>query len=112
MPSTPLERSVRATAARASSRHGSRRVRCGSHLVHIRATTPQQGRGRVGPMATKGFRSAGHTPSLVAALVHFDVSFMVWVLLGALGAFVASDLHLSATQKGLMVAVPPLGGAV
>ena len=62
-------------------------------------------------MATKGFRDAGHTPSLIAALVHFDISFMVWVLLGALGAYVASDLNLSAAQKGLMVAVPPLGGA-
>ena len=62
-------------------------------------------------MATKGFRRAGHTPSLVAALVHFDISFMVWVLLGALGAYVSSELHLSAAQKGLMVAVPPLGGA-
>ena len=62
-------------------------------------------------MAAKGFRDAGHTPSLVAALVHFDISFMVWVLLGALGAYVAQDLGLSAVQKGLMVAVPPLGGA-
>ncbi len=62
-------------------------------------------------MAIKGFRDAGHTPSLVAALVHFDISFMVWVLLGALGAYVGSDLHLSAAQKGLMVAVPPLGGS-
>lgn len=43
--------------------------------------------------------------------MHFDVSFMVWVLLGALGAYVSSDLHLTAAQKGLMVAVPPLGGA-
>lgn len=56
-------------------------------------------------------RKAGHTPSLVAALVHFDVSFMTWVLLGALGAYIASDLGLSPAQKGLMVAVPPLGGA-
>ena len=63
-------------------------------------------------MTVKGFRNAGHTPSLIAALVHFDVSFMVWVLLGALGAFVASDLHLSSAQKGLMVAIPPLGGAI
>lgn len=62
-------------------------------------------------MAARGFRHAGHTPSLVAALVHFDVSFMCWVLLGALGPYVASDLGLDATQKGLMVAVPPLGGA-
>ncbi len=62
-------------------------------------------------MSAEGFRHAGHTPSLVAALVHFDVSFMVWVLLGALGAYVANDLGLSAAQKGLMVAVPALGGA-
>ncbi len=56
-------------------------------------------------------RGAGHTPSLVAALLHFDVSFMVWVLLGALGATIGADLHLSALQKGLMVAVPPLSGS-
>lgn len=62
-------------------------------------------------MSAKGFRQAGHPPSLVAALVHFDVSFLCWVLLGALGAYVAADLGLSATQKGLLVAVPPLGGA-
>ena len=62
-------------------------------------------------MSAKGFRSAGHPPSLAAALLHFDVSFMVWVLLGALGAYVAADLDLSSAQKGLMVAVPALGGA-
>ena len=63
-------------------------------------------------MRASGFRQAGHQPTLVAALLHFDVSFMVWVLLGALGAYIASDLGLSGTQKGLMVAVPPLGGSV
>lgn len=29
-------------------------------------------------MTTKGFRTAGNFPTLIAALVHFDVSFMVW----------------------------------
>jgi NNP family nitrate/nitrite transporter-like MFS transporter len=62
-------------------------------------------------MATSGFRQAGHLPSLAAALIHFDVSFLCWVLVGALGAYIADDLGLSPTQKGLMVAVPPLGGA-
>ena len=57
-------------------------------------------------------RGAGHTPSLIAALLHFDVSFMVWVLLGALGATIAADLDLTPFEKGLMVAVPPLGGSV
>ena len=37
---------------------------------------------------------------------------MCWVLLGALGAYVADDLGLSPMAKGLVVAVPPLGGAV
>ncbi|MEJ5255729.1 MAG: MFS transporter [Acidimicrobiales bacterium] len=63
-------------------------------------------------MAIKGFRSAGHLPSLIAALVHFDVSFMVWVLVGALSVYIAEDLQLSSAQKGLMVAVPPLGGSL
>ncbi len=61
--------------------------------------------------AISQLRGKGHTPSLVAGLLHFDVSFMVWVIVGALGAFIAKDLHLSPAQKGLMVAVPPLGGS-
>ncbi|MDA0182441.1 MFS transporter [Solirubrobacter phytolaccae] len=58
------------------------------------------------------FRRAGHTPSLVAALLHFDVSFAVWVILGALGAYIAEDLGLSAAEKGVLVAVPLLSAAV
>jgi MFS transporter, NNP family, nitrate/nitrite transporter len=61
-------------------------------------------------VSARGFSRVGHAPSLVASLLHFDVSFMVWVLLGALGAYVAADLDLTPAQKGLMVAVPPLGG--
>jgi len=57
------------------------------------------------------FMQAGHPRSLVAALVHFDVSFMTWVLLGALGAYVGEDLGLSASEKGLLVALPLLSAA-
>jgi NNP family nitrate/nitrite transporter-like MFS transporter len=63
-------------------------------------------------MKVSEFRKAGDTPSLVAALVHFDVSFMVWVMLGALGAYIAEDLALSASAKGLLVAVPLVSAAV
>ena len=49
--------------------------------------------------------------TLIAAFVHFDVSFMVWVLLGPLALFIARDLDLSITQKAFLVSVPPLGGA-
>jgi MFS transporter, NNP family, nitrate/nitrite transporter len=59
----------------------------------------------------KGFLKAGHLPTLFAAFLYFDLSFMVWVLLGPLGVAVAKDLHLNAADKGLMVATPVLAGA-
>src|SRR3954469_11744384 len=58
------------------------------------------------------FRRAGHMPSLIAALLHFDVSFAIWVVLGALGAYIAEDLGLNAAQKGVVVAIPLLSAAV
>jgi NNP family nitrate/nitrite transporter-like MFS transporter len=63
-------------------------------------------------MDIAALRRSGHTPSLLAALLHFDASFMAWVLLGALGAYIGEDLGLSASAKGLMVAVPLLSAAV
>jgi NNP family nitrate/nitrite transporter-like MFS transporter len=48
----------------------------------------------------------------LAAWLHFEISFMVWVLIGALGIFIAQDLDLSAAQKGFIVAVPLLGGSI
>ena len=59
-----------------------------------------------------GFWKAGHRPTLFAAFFYFDLSFMVWVMLGPLGVAVATDLHLSPAQKGLMVATPVLAGAL
>ncbi|HYE46507.1 MAG TPA: nitrate/nitrite transporter [Caulobacter sp.] len=62
-------------------------------------------------MKSRGFLKSGHTPTLFAAFLYFDLSFMVWVLLGPLGVAISADLGLSAGQKGLMVAVPLLAGA-
>src|SRR4051812_13825648 len=62
-------------------------------------------------MDLNALRRSGHAPSLVAALLHFDVSFMAWVLLGALGAYIGDEFALSASAKGLMVAVPLLSAA-
>nr|WP_264185711.1 nitrate/nitrite transporter [Roseicella aerolata] len=64
------------------------------------------------PIVNKGFLKAGHLPTLIAAFLYFDVSFMVWVLLGPLAVQIAADLRLSAAEKGLMVAVPVLAGAL
>ena len=57
------------------------------------------------------FRKAGHTPTLFAAFLYFDVSFMIWVMLGPLGPFIGESLKLTATQKGFLTAVPLLGGS-
>ena len=63
-------------------------------------------------MKTTSFWKAGHTPTLLAAFFYFDLSFMVWVLLGPLGVQIAKDLGLTPAQKGLMVAMPLLAGAL
>ena len=63
-------------------------------------------------MASKAFLKAGHTPTLFASFLSFDLSFMTWVLVGPLGAAIGVQLHLSPAQKGFMVAVPVLAGAV
>ncbi len=63
-------------------------------------------------MINRDFLRAGHPPTLFAAFFYFDISFMVWVMLGPLGVQIASELHLDAAQKGLMVAMPILAGAV
>lgn len=58
------------------------------------------------------FWKAGHRPTLIAAFLYFDVAFMVWVLLGPLAPLISKDLGLSPAQKGFMVAVPTLAGAI
>jgi NNP family nitrate/nitrite transporter-like MFS transporter len=63
-------------------------------------------------MNLRDFRRAGHWPTLLSAFLYFDVSFMVWVLLGALANAIVPAFGLSDAARGLMVAVPLLGGAV
>lgn len=63
-------------------------------------------------MRFKEFLEVGHPGTLFGAFLYFDVSFMVWVMIGALGVYIAEDFALSATQKGLVVAVPILAGSL
>lgn len=63
-------------------------------------------------MKTTSFWKAGHTPTLLASFLYFDLSFMVWVLLGPLAVQISKDLSLTPAQKGLMVATPLLAGAL
>ena len=54
----------------------------------------------------------GHWPSVVGAWLHLAVSFMVWLLMGALSLTFAQDLQLSQAEIALVVSLPLLSGAV
>jgi NNP family nitrate/nitrite transporter-like MFS transporter len=58
------------------------------------------------------FLKSGHLPTLAMSFAYFDVSFMVWVLIGVLGVHISADFGLTPGQKGLLVAIPILGGAL
>ncbi len=62
-------------------------------------------------MLDRSFFKAGHAPTLFSAFFYFDLSFMVWVLLGPLGVAISKSFHLNPAEKGLMVATPLLAGA-
>ena len=55
---------------------------------------------------------SGHWPTLAGAWVHLTVSFMVWLLFGALAVAIGEDLRLTATQQSLLVALPLFSGAL
>ncbi|BCD59792.1 MULTISPECIES: nitrate/nitrite transporter [unclassified Nitratiruptor] len=62
-------------------------------------------------------KTAGHFPTLIAAFLYFDFSFMVWTMLGPLATEIASSLAkhgyiVDANQKATMLAIPILGGAI
>ncbi len=63
-------------------------------------------------MSRRDFLRSGHFPTLLAAFLYFDISFMVWVLIGAMGNSIAQDLGLNDAEKGLIVAIPLLGGSL
>ncbi|QHE53824.1 NarK/NasA family nitrate transporter [Pontibacillus sp. HMF3514] len=63
-------------------------------------------------MRLKSFLKSGHTPTLASSFLYFDISFMIWVILGATGNFIVEDLNLTPAQKGMMVGIPVLGGAL
>jgi MFS transporter, NNP family, nitrate/nitrite transporter len=60
----------------------------------------------------KTFLKAGHAPTLFAAFLYFDFCFAVWVLNGAMAPFISEAFGLNAAQKGFMISVPILAGAL
>jgi MFS transporter, NNP family, nitrate/nitrite transporter len=62
-------------------------------------------------MNLREFRKVGHWPTLLCAFLYFDISFMIWVLVGALANAIVADFPLSSLEKGILVGTPILGGA-
>jgi NNP family nitrate/nitrite transporter-like MFS transporter len=62
-------------------------------------------------MKISDLKSSGNPKTLFSSFLYFDISFMIWVILGALGVFITQDFGLSPAQKGLIVAVPILAGS-
>lgn len=60
----------------------------------------------------KNFWKSGHPPTLFTALLYFDFCFAVWVLNGAMAPFISEQFHLTPAQKGFMLSVPILSGAL
>ncbi len=65
----------------------------------------------------KDLKGQGHTPTLFMAFLYFDVSFMVWTMLGPLSTEITEALALtghimSAGEKATLLSLPILSGAL
>ena len=66
----------------------------------------------------KDLKSNGHWPTLLAAFLYFDFSFMVWTMMGPLANEIAEslkltqDIVLSSSQIATLISTPILAGAI
>ena len=60
----------------------------------------------------RGFLKSGHSPTLFAAFLYFSFSCCIWVLNGAMAPFISETFNLSPAQKGLMLSIPIIAGAL
>ena len=60
----------------------------------------------------KTFLKSGHAPTLFASFLYFDFTFAIWVLNGAMAPFISESFNLTPAQKGFMVSVPIIAGAL
>lgn len=60
----------------------------------------------------KTFLKSGHWPTLFASFLYFDFCFAIWVLNGAMAPFISEEFGLTPAQKGFMISVPILAGAL
>jgi len=65
----------------------------------------------------KALKGQGHFPTLFMAFLYFDMSFMVWTMLGPLSTEIAEALAktgfiMTAGQKATLLSLPILSGAI
>jgi len=65
----------------------------------------------------KALKGKGHFPTLLMAFLYFDISFMVWTMLGPLGPEIKDALSNNGTiitdnQLATLLSLPILGGAL
>ena len=65
----------------------------------------------------KALKGQGHAPTLFMAFLYFDMSFMVWTMLGPLATEIAEALALTghimtAGEKATLLSLPILSGAI
>ncbi len=65
----------------------------------------------------KDLKGQGHTATLFMAFLYFDMSFMVWTMLGPLSTEISEALALngyimSASEKATLLSLPILSGAI
>lgn len=60
----------------------------------------------------KEFLKTGHAPTLFSAFLYFDFCFAIWVLNGAMAPFISEQFNLTPAQKGFMISVPIIAGAI
>jgi len=62
-------------------------------------------------------KGQGHTPTLFAAFIYFDMSFMIWMILGPISSeiinsFAAAGFIMTIGQKSTLLSLPILSGAL
>jgi NNP family nitrate/nitrite transporter-like MFS transporter len=55
---------------------------------------------------------SGSPLTVFASFLHFDMCYIIWVMLGALSVSISQSLHLNPAQQGWMVAIPTLSGSL
>ncbi len=58
------------------------------------------------------FLKSGHPGTLLTSLLYFDFCFAVWVLNGAMAPYISQEFGLTPSEKGFMVSVPVIAGAL